>query len=91
MSDKNMARMISDKLNSRRKEWHYAPLQNPSLAIKEDGAFKKFESWSKYHEELEEFLRARGCEEIKLLREVRYGHEMFHGHSGHVMIYVSAK
>ena len=57
----------------------------------ENGEFKKFESWSRYREELEEFLRARMCDEIRLLREVRYGHVMFHGHSGHVMIYVSAK
>ncbi len=73
MSDKNRAKVISDKLNSQRKEWHYAPLQNPSLAIKEDGVFKKFESWSKYHEELEEFLRARGCEETSCSEKFAMG------------------
>lgn len=71
--------------------WHYAPLQNPGLAIKEDGEFKRPESWSQYHEQLEEFLRARRCGELVLFREVHYGHMLFHGHSGHVQVYVIAK
>ena len=83
--------MTSDKLNDKRKEWHYSPLQHPGLAIKEDGEFKKFESWSKYHEQLEEFLRARTSGEIVFLRDVRYGHILFNGHSGLVQVYVSAK
>lgn len=83
--------MISAKLNDKRKEWHYAPLQNPSLAITENGEFKRPESWGQYHEWIEEFLRAMKSGELVLLKEVRYGHVMFHGHSGHVMIYVSAK
>jgi hypothetical protein len=67
-------------------EWHYAPMTGAFMK-KLDGQVVPVTDWSHRHELLNEFLELRSQGRLSLIDDQTYGHELFHGHSGQVLVY----
>jgi hypothetical protein len=67
-------------------EWHYAPMTG-QFVCKIDGQVVPFTGWAHRDQLLGEFLKTRDQGRLSLIDDQRHGHELFHGHSGRVLVY----
>lgn len=69
-------------------EWHYAPLPGYIMFKAKDGTVAPKEH---YYQKRDEFFELQSSNKLKFVREITYGHPLFHGHSGRVNVYIEVK
>ena len=67
-------------------KFHYAPASG-DLCLTKDREVMSAKNWSEFHEMMGVFLNFKRAEIIILKEEITYGHFLFHGHKGLVLIY----
>lgn len=67
-------------------QYHYAPISGGLLKFV-DGKPVKTNNWPDFHKTMNEFLTFRAVNKIKLVEEINFGHELFSGGCGKVLVY----
>lgn len=67
-------------------EYHYAPMTGGLMWVR-DGIHQPQRDWAEKTIQLQRFLELRRNEKLVHADTINFGHDLFHGHAGQVLVY----